>query len=422
MLKDGEMRIVSGMRPTGKLHLGHYFGVLKNWIDLQENNRCFFFIADWHALTNKYKETESLKENIKEMIIDWLSVGLDPEKNVLFIQSQVKQHSELALLFSMITPKSWLELNPSYKDLKFNLYYQYLRDFFLGKNVKVLQTPPIKKVDEALEEATGKQKNKIYDEYLRELFFRAFYNKRGIDFKGLKENLMKLGLSKKIVEEAIKNLETGDIGKDIDTLGFLSYPVLQAADILIYKADAVPIGEDQLPHLELTREIARRFNNLYGKTFPEPKHILTEEAKLLGIDGRKMSKSYNNAIYLSDNSKEVEQKVLMMKTDPNRIKRTDKGNPDVCIVFSYHKLFTDKNTVENINVECRKAGIGCVECKKLLADSINKFLEPIREKREEVKKDIEKYINVFKEGCKTASIEAEKTMEEVRDNMKLWKF
>ncbi len=416
------MRIVSGMRPTGKLHLGHYFGVLKNWLKLQENNQCFFFIADWHALTNKYKETDSLKENIEEMIIDWLSVGLYPEKNILFIQSQVKQHAELSLLFSMITPKSWLELNPSYKDLKFNLYYQYLKDFLLGKNIKVLQTPPPKSLDEALEEATGKQKNKIFDEYLRELFFRAFYNQKGIDFKGLKERLILIGVNKKVVEEALKNLETGDIGKDIDTVGFLSYPVLQAADILIYKADAVPVGEDQLPHIELTREIARRFNNLYGKTFPEPKHILTEEAKLLGIDGRKMSKSYNNAIYLSEDSKSVEQKVLMMKTDPQRVKRTDAGNPDVCIVFSYHKLFTKEEIVKDIDNKCRKAEIGCVECKKILAKNINQFLEPISSNREEIKKNIDSYIDIFKEGSKKASEEAEKTMEEVRENMKLWKF
>ena len=416
------MRIVSGMRPTGKLHLGHYFGVLKNWLKLQENNQCFFFIADWHALTNKYKETDSLKENIEEMIIDWLSVGLNPEKNILFIQSQVKQHAELSLLFSMITPKSWLELNPSYKDLKFNLYYQYLKDFLLGKNIKVLQTPPPKSLDEALEEATGKQKNKIFDEYLRELFFRAFYNQKGIDFKGLKERLILLGVNKKVVEEALKNLETGDIGKDIDTVGFLSYPVLQAADILIYKAEAVPVGEDQLPHIELTREIARRFNNLYGKTFPEPKHILTEEAKLLGIDGRKMSKSYNNALYLSEDSKSVKQKVLMMKTDPQRVKKTDVGNPDVCIVFSYHKLFTKEGTVKDIYNKCRKAEIGCVECKKILATNINQFLEPIRSNREEIKKNIDSYIDIFKEGSKKASEKAEKTMEEVRENMKLWKF
>ena len=414
------MKIVSGMRPTGKLHLGHYFGVIKNWLKLQEDNECYFFIADWHALTNKYKETDSLKDNIKEMIIDWLSCGINPEKATLFIQSQVKEHAELCLLFAMITPKSWLELNPSYKDLKFNLFYQYLKDFLIGKKIKVNNAPPPESLEEALKKATGKQKNKIFEEYLRELFFKAFYNTKGIDFKGLKENLIKLGLNKKVVEEAINNLEKGDIGKDIDTLGFLSYPVLQAADILIYKAEAVPVGEDQLPHIELTREIARRFNNLYSEVFPEPKHIITEEAKLLGIDGRKMSKSYNNAIYLSDDEKTVEEKVLQMKTDPQRVKKTDKGNPEVCIVFSYHKLFTDEETIKDIDQKCRNAEIGCVDCKKILAKNINKFLNPIREKRKEIEKDIDKYIEVFNEGSKKARNVAQSTMEEVRKAMKLW--
>jgi len=414
------MKILSGMRPTGKLHLGHYFGVIKNWIELQDKYECKFFIADWHALTNKYKETENLKDNIKEMMIDWIACGIDPKKATLFVQSGVKQHAELSLLFSMITPKSWLELNPSYKDLKFNLYYQYLKDFLAGKQVKIILTPPPESFDEALEKATGKQKSKIFEEYLREAFHRAFYNQKGIDFKGLKETLLKFGLQKKIVEEAIKNLEEGDVGKDIDTLGFLAYPVLQAADILIYKADAVPVGEDQLPHIELTREIARRFNNLYGEIFPEPKALLTEEAKLLGIDGRKMSKSYNNAIYLSDNRETVEKKVLEMKTDPQRVRKTDPGNPDVCIVFDYHKIFTEEEIVKDIDSKCRKAEIGCVECKKILAEKLNRFLDPIRKRREEIEKDIPELEKIFSEGTETAIAIAEETMKEVRKAMKLY--
>lgn len=414
------MKILSGMRPTGKLHLGHYFGVIKNWIELQDKYECKFFIADWHALTNKYKETENLKDNIKEMMIDWIACGIDPKKATLFVQSGVKQHAELSLLFSMITPKSWLELNPSYKDLKFNLYYQYLKDFLAGKQIKILLTPPPESFDEALEKATGKQKSKIFEEYLREALHRAFYNQKGIDFKGLKETLLKFGLQKKIVEEAIKNLEEGDVGKDIDTLGFLAYPVLQAADILIYKADAVPVGEDQLPHIELTREIARRFNNLYGEIFPEPKALLTEEAKLLGIDGRKMSKSYNNAIYLSDNRETVEKKVLEMKTDPQRVRKTDPGNPDVCIVFDYHKIFTEEEIVKDIDSKCRKAEIGCVECKKILAEKLNRFLEPIRKRREEIEKDIPELEKIFSEGTETARAIAEETMKEVRKAMKLY--
>ncbi|WP_456383833.1 tryptophan--tRNA ligase [Persephonella sp.] len=415
-------KVLSGMRPTGKLHLGHYFGVLKNWLELQEKHDCKFFIADWHALTNKYKETDELKENIRQMIIDWLSCGIDPEKATLFIQSGVKEHAELALLFSMITPKSWLELNPSYKDLKFNLYYQYLRDFLAGKQVKINQTPPPESFDEALEKATGKQKNKIFEEYLREAFHRAFYNKKGIDFKWLKEVLIKLGLQKKIVEEAVKNLEEGDVGKDIDTLGFLAYPVLQAADILIYKAEAVPVGEDQLPHIELTREIARRFNNLYDQIFPEPEAMLTEESKLPGIDGRKMSKSYNNAIYLSDDTETVNKKVMEMKTDPQRVRKTDPGNPEVCIVFEYHQLFTDRQTISDIDTKCRKAEIGCVECKKILAENINRFLDPIRERRKEIEKDLPKYEKVFQDGTEKARAIASDTMMEVRKAMKLWEF
>ncbi len=416
------MKILSGMRPTGKLHLGHYLGVIKNWLELQERYDCKFFIADWHALTNKYKETEHLKNNIREMIIDWLACGINPEKATLFIQSGVKEHAELALLFSMITPKSWLELNPSYKDLKFNLYYQYLKDFLAGKQIKIIQTPPPEDFESALEKATGKQKSKIFEEYLREAFHRAFYSKKGIDFKWLKETLLKFGLQKKIVEEAVKNLEEGDVGKDIDTLGFLAYPVLQAADILIYKADAVPVGEDQLPHIELTREIARRFNNLYQEVFPEPKALLTEAARLPGIDGRKMSKSYNNAIYLSDDKETVEKKVLEMKTDPQRIRKTDPGNPEVCIVYSYHKIFTDEETVKDIDKKCRNAEIGCVDCKKILAGNLNSFLEPIREKRKQIEENIEEYENIFIEGTKQARAIAKETMKEVRKAMNLYEI
>ncbi len=415
-------KVLSGMRPTGKLHLGHYLGVIKNWLQLQEKYDCKFFIADWHALTNKYKETDQLKDNIREMIIDWLSCGIDPEKATLFIQSAVKEHAELSLLFSMITPKSWLELNPSYKDLKYNLYYQYLRDFLAGKQVKIIQTPPPESFDQALQKVSGKQKSKIFEEYLREAFHRAFYSQKGIDFEWLRETLLKFGIHKRVVDQAVKNLEEGDVGKDIDTIGFLAYPVLQAADILIYKADAVPVGEDQLPHIELTREIARRFNNLYDSIFPEPEALLTEESKLPGIDGRKMSKSYNNAIYLSDDRETATKKVLEMKTDPNRIRKTDPGNPQVCIVYDYHRIFTEKEIIEDIDKKCRTAEIGCVECKKILAENLNKFLDPIRERRKEIEKDLTKYERVFQEGTEKARAIASQTMIEVRKAMKLWEF
>ncbi|MEX1347871.1 MAG: tryptophan--tRNA ligase, partial [Desulfobacterales bacterium] len=245
-------RILSGMRPTGPLHLGNLLGALANWVNMQDDYDCYFFIADWHALTSDYDNTEPIEKNRKEIMMDWLSAGLTPEKSTLFVQSQVKEHAELFLLLTMITPVPWLERNPTYK------------------------------------EQIGEMTN-----------------------------------------------------KDLSTFGFLGYPVLQAADIIIYKPDGVPVGVDQAPHVEITREIARRFNHFYGNVFPEPATILTETPKILGIDRRKMSKSYNNAIFLSDSPKDIIAKVSRMITDPQRKRRSDPGNPDVCNVFDFHKLYTD---------------------------------------------------------------------------------
>ncbi|WP_299229654.1 tryptophan--tRNA ligase [Sulfurihydrogenibium sp.] len=392
------MRIVSGMRPTGKLHLGHYFGVIKNWLKLQDSNECFFFVADWHALTNKYKETSDLKQNIYDLVIDWLSCGINPEKSTIFVQSGVKEHSELALLFGMITPKSWLELNPSYKDLKFNLIFQYIRDFLFGKNIKIDQ------------------------DKLHEIVYKAFYHKKDIDYEGLTKDLTDLNIKQEIVNEIVHNIKEGDIGKDIDTFGFFGYPILMAADILIYNADAVPVGEDQLPHIEITREIARRFNNLYSSIFNEPQALLTESSKLLGTDGRKMSKSYNNTIALSEPRETLEKKVLSMKTDPQRLKKTDPGRPEICNVFSYHKYFTDSQEVDKIQAKCRNAEIGCVECKRILFENIDKFLSPIREKRKEYEENIgyiEKIIITGTEKAKEVAIE---NMKNVRNTMGLINF
>jgi len=286
-------RILSGMRPTGPLHLGNLHGALSNWIELQEQYDCFFFIADWHALTSDYEDTSSIAANVRNMMIDWLSVGLSPEKCTLFVQSHIKEHAELFLILSMITPVPWLERNPTYKD--------------------------------------------------------------------------------QIVQLS---------NKDLSTFGFLGYPVLQAADIIIYKAFGVPVGVDQVPHVEITREIARRFNYLYGKVFPEPEAILTKTPKILGLDRRKMSKSYDNAIYLFEKSDDISSKVSRMITDPQRARKNDPGNPEVCNVFEFHKLYSDKTTVDTVNKECRTAGIGCVECKKMMAKNLIRALEPIREKRE----------------------------------------
>ncbi|MBN1902321.1 tryptophan--tRNA ligase [Candidatus Sumerlaeota bacterium] len=325
----GKKRILSGIRPTGRLHLGNYVGALQNWVKLQEEYQCFYMVADWHALTSDYENTSDIKSNIDAMYLDWLAAGLDPDQSVLFIQSKVKQHAELFLLLSMFAPLPWLERCPTYK--------------------------------EALQQITD---------------------------------------------------------KDLRTYGFLGYPILQAADILIYKADAVPVGEDQLPHLELTREIARKVNFLYEKVFVEPKEILSTVPKLLGTDGRKMSKSYENCIYLSDNEKTVNEKTREMVTDPARVKRTDKGHPEVCSVFDYQKVFTP-DRIQEIADGCRQATLGCVDCKKTLAKSLNALLDPMRKRREEILAKPDYIQDVIREGNKRAAIEAEKTMVEARRILKM---
>ena len=318
------------MQPSGRMHLGNLLGALDNWIKYQQEYDAYFFVADWHALSTNYADTSRIREHIREMLIDWLSAGIDPEKCTLFIQSRVPEHAVLHLLFSMITPVPWLERNPTYKE----------------------------KIEE-----------------LRE--------------------------------------------RDLTTYGFLGYPVLQSADILIYKADVVPVGLDQLPHLELTRELARRFNNLYTPVFPEPQPLLTEVSKLLGTDGRKMSKSYNNAIYLSDSEKDVREKLRTMVTDPARIRRTDRGNPDVCPVFSYHKIFSEVGVIDRVNTECRTAAIGCIDCKKLVADRMVRRLEPIWTEREKWAKHPKKVEAVAAEGSEKAGKVARATLEEAREAMKI---
>jgi tryptophanyl-tRNA synthetase len=318
------------MRPTGPLHLGNYLGALANWVQLQDEYECFFFIADWHAITSDYENTASISGHIRSMMIDWLSSGLSPEKSVLFVQSGVKEHAELFLLLSMITPVPWLERNPTYKD--------------------------------------------------------------------------------QIVQLS---------NKDLSTFGFLGYPVLQAADIIMYKAYGVPVGMDQVPHIEITREIARRFNFLYGEVFPEPRALLTETPKILGLDRRKMSKSYNNAIYLSDSPKEIAAKAAQMITDPQRARKTDPGDPDVCNVFEFHKIYTDKDTVAGINRQCRAAEIGCVGCKKIMAENLIRALEPIREKQAFYRDRPKLVEETVMEGNEKARAVARRTMEEVRAAVKL---
>ena len=319
-------RVLSGMRPTGKLHLGNLHGALDNWRRLQDEYECFFFVADLHALTTEYQNSAPIRDYTQEILIDWLSAGLDPKKCTIFVQSKVPEHTQLHLIFSMITPLPWLERNPTYKEQQ-----------------------------------------------------------------------------KELVE------------KDINTYGFLGYPVLQAADILIYKAQVVPVGIDQLPHIELTREIARRFNHLYRPVFPIPEPLLTEMPKILGIDGRKMSKSYNNAIYLSDPPEVIKEKVSRMFTDPSRLRRYDPGNPNICNVFSFHKLYTPTDVVEDIKRDCPLAKIGCVDCKKILAQNLIKGLSYHQERRQYYLMHSKELDDILQWGISYARKEAQATLEEVKD-------
>jgi len=324
-------RVLSGMRSTGKLHLGNYVGALDNWVRMQDEYQCFFCVVDWHALTTDYADTSRVKQNSVEVVLDWLAAGLDPEKSVIFIQSHVPAHAELHLLLSMITPLGWLERVPTYKE----------------------------------------QRENIKD-------------------------------------------------KDLGTYGFLGYPVLQAADILMYKADVVPVGEDQVAHVELTREIARRFNGFYGRrgdVFPEPQVLLTRAPKLPGTDGRKMSKSYGNAILLTDREPVVRQKLKTMVTDPARVRRSDPGNPDVCPVGDLHKIFSDRATMDKVDEGCRSAGIGCIECKSWAADALVQLLNPMQERRKKFEENPRLAWDILEAGTERASKAGAKTMNDVRDAM-----
>lgn len=323
-------RILSGMRPTGKLHLGNYAGVLVNWVRLQDEYQCFFEVADWHALTTGYDKTANLTEDTIEVVIDWLSAGIDIERSVVFLQSDVKEHAELHLLLSMLISVPRLQRNPTLKD--------QIRDLELGENI---------------------------------------------------------------------------------TYGHLGYPVLQAADIMIYKGNAVPVGEDQLPHLEITRELARRFNMLYKvEVFPEPEPILTRSARLPGLDGKRMSKSVGNVVLMSDPPETIEKKVRTAITDPEKIRMGDPGHPDICNVFKYHQTFSSGD-INEIERTCKDGSRGCVACKKEAAESIAAFLAPMRQKRAEYEKDRGQILRILEEGAEKAREVACSTMQEVRKAMNL---
>jgi len=324
-------RILSGMRPTGRLHIGHLVGALANWRQLQDEFECYYMVADWHALISEYANPSRIPEYSLDNVADWLACGIDPEKSTIFVQSDVPEHTELHLILSCLTPIPWLERVPTYKE----------------------------------------QLQQITD-------------------------------------------------KDLTNYAFLGYPVLQAADILIYKASVVPVGEDQVAHLELTREITRRFNSLYGEVFPEPQPRLTEAARLLGLDGRKMSKSYGNTIDIGESPEDTRKKVMNMFTDPQRIRRTDPGRPEVCNVHSYFRAFAPDQVAE-IDEGCRAARLGCVDCKKMLAGRLNSYLEPIRTKRSELLAEPEKLESILTSGCRKARAVAAETLNDARQAMKLGK-
>jgi len=323
-------RVLSGMRPTGRLHLGHLVGALENWVKLQDQYECFHCIVDWHALTTNYESTDDIRANIVDNAMDWLAAGLDPERSTLFVQSKVKEHAELHLLLSMIVPLGWLERVPTYKEQ----------------------------------------------------------------------------------QQQMAN-------RDLTNYGFLGYPVLQTADILVYKAQWVPVGEDQISHLELCREIARRFNALYGEVFPEPQPKTSRVPRLPGTDGRKMSKSYGNAVYLSDPEVEVRKKILTMVTDPARVRRSDPGNPDICPVFTLHKAFSTQATQDTAALECRRAGIGCIDCKSMLLGHLNPVLSPLHERRAHLAQKPERVTEILELGAEKARQVASATLQEVRDAVRI---
>jgi tryptophanyl-tRNA synthetase len=312
-LNHSQQFVLSGLRPTGRVHLGNYFGAVRNWVRLQDSYRCYYFIADWHALTSDYADPSKVRQATYDATADWLAAGLDPERSVIFVQSEVKEHAELHLLLSMVVPLPWLERVPTFKDQ----------------------------------------------------------------------------------QEQLKD-------KELNTYGFLGYPLLQTADIIVYRASYVPVGEDQASHLELSREIVRRFNNFYGDVFPEPQPLFTETPKVPGLDGRKMSKSYGNTIGLTASADEIRTLVSTMFTDPNRVRRKDPGNPDICNLFQFHKLFSDAETVARVDHDCRTAQIGCVDDKKLIAEIMVEQLRPIREKREQLDRDPGFVWKVLAEGNRKA--------------------
>jgi len=378
--------VLSGMRPTGRMHVGHLKGVLENWVKLQENYKCYFEVADWHALTDEPTRNREILRNTLDMVKDWLAVGIDPKRSVIFRQSLVPQHAEIHLIFSMLVSVNRLLRNPTFKE-KVSELRKKKSEIKLSLNLENLSVEG--EVGGIVEFIKGEDKEK------GEKFLR--------------------GVIGRIKEEVLERLSFLDFDDSLVpseiSYGFLGYPVLQAADILIYKGELVPVGEDQLPHLELSREIARDFNRIYGEVFPIPEPLLTEIPKILGIDGRKMSKSYNNAIFISDTPEEITQKVKKSITDPMKIRKGDPGRPEICPIFYLHKAFNPDESYE-IEENCRKGVLGCVDCKNRIAGKLISALEPYREKAKELSDDL--IMDVIIEGSRVARERAEETVEEVR--------
>ncbi len=396
-------RVLSGMRATGKLHLGHLAGVLVNWKRLQNEYDSFFFVADWHGLTDNPENARYMKENIRNMVLDWLAVGIDPDKSTLFIQSLVPQHAELHLVFSMLVSLSRLFRNPTYKDK--------LEDLRKGGMEGGVSLSAIRDVKEELERKANEELKATAD-------FVSTLKDREAIFRKLKGDVMSLfyGFVDKAGERLIEELLESSSFHSIISYGFLGYPVLQSADILLYKPHYVPVGADQVAHIEITRDIAEKFNRLYAEVFPIPEALLTETPRIPGMDGRKMSKSYGNAIYLSDDEETVSKKVMKYITDPQRIRKSDPGRPEICPVFALHRVFNPDETDE-IYRACRTAQIGCVQCKRRLAEKLNHTLKPIRQRRKELEDSQIDVFEILKEGSRKAEEFAEGTMEEVRKAM-----
>ncbi len=389
--------ILSGMRPSGKLHIGHLFGVLENWRNLQDSYRCFFEVADWHALTTEYRNPQAIRQNTLEMVKDWLAAGIHPEKAVIFVQSRVPEHTELHIVFSMLVSLSRLLRNPTFKE-----YVGELK----AKELKTSGQRVLDRLVEDLLQGIFQVLEQERSSHLSPEEYRSLLRAR------LQETLAE-GLDRLFHATGEEELSYGHLVN----YGFLGYPVLQAADILLYKGEVVPVGEDQVPHIELTREIARRFNEYYAPVFPVPEPLLTRFPRVPGTDGKRMSKSRGNTILISEKPEDLARKVRRMITDPQKIRRGDPGRPEICPVFALHRVFGTPD-LEAIEADCRSGALGCVDCKKRLLAQIQAHLKPIQERRARISD--QEVVEILEQGSRKAREVARQTMAEVHDALGLF--